>query len=166
MFSFQLLSFVALILTFQLLENADLQSFLILPVQRMPRYEMLLKVFILFHYFFQNLTSSSYPFSLTIIHHNSYNYLINQELCANTPTDHPDFNNLTVAIESIVQINKYLNEKKRIADSNQRLIEMETELSGKLVRELIKPNMQLKHEEEVNFKKIRKKERERVKFSN
>jgi FYVE/RhoGEF/PH domain-containing protein 5/6 len=96
------------------MENNGLQSFLILPVQRMPRYEMLLK-----------------------------------ELFKDTPPTHPDHTTLTTAIDAIVKINIYLNEKKKQAESNQRLLDLAQDLSGKLAHELVRPNMHLKHDEEV-----------------
>jgi FYVE/RhoGEF/PH domain-containing protein 5/6 len=96
------------------MEGNGLQSFLILPVQRMPRYEMLLK-----------------------------------ELYKDTSASHPDHTPLATAIEGIVQINIYLNEKKKQAESNQRLLDLAQDLSGKLAHELVRPNMHLRHDEEV-----------------
>lgn len=99
-----------------LMENNGLQSFLILPVQRMPRYEMLLK-----------------------------------ELYKDTAPTHPDYATLATAIDAIVKINIYLNEKKKQAEANQRLLDLAQDLSGKLAHELVRPNMHLKHDEEIAY---------------
>jgi len=73
----------------------SLMSYLIMPVQRIPRYEILLK-----------------------------------ELERNTPEDHPDYENLKIALSKIIDINEYINEKKKIAESSFKLLEITDVLVG------------------------------------
>jgi len=74
----------------------SLFGYLIMPVQRVPRYALLLR-----------------------------------ELEKCTPEDHPDFENLKVALSKILDINDYLNEKKRVAESSFKLLEITENLIGK-----------------------------------
>eukprot|EP01129_Flabellula_baltica_P015835 TRINITY_DN8201_c0_g1_i1.p1 TRINITY_DN8201_c0_g1~~TRINITY_DN8201_c0_g1_i1.p1 ORF type:complete len:779 (-),score=145.45 TRINITY_DN8201_c0_g1_i1:1-2337(-) len=72
-----------------------LQGFLITPIQRIPRYQLLL-----------------------------------QELLRNTPTDHPDYPHLTKAIDSIIEVANYVNEKKKQAENMNRVSVISSRLTG------------------------------------
>jgi len=69
-----------------------------MPVQRIPRYNMLLK-----------------------------------DLVKHTWEDHPDANNLNVALQKITEVAEYLNEKKRQAEMLKILVLIQSAISGKKV---------------------------------
>jgi len=75
--------------------SLDMNSLLIMPVQRVPRYELLLR-----------------------------------ELIRFTEETHVDYNNLVQAMESIRQVNAYINKKKKDIDSRQKLSVIQKEVKG------------------------------------
>jgi hypothetical protein len=99
-----------------------LHSLLIQPIQRMPRYLLLLEVslFIIFHF-------HSYLFYLILFHEQ-------KDLLKNTKEDHPDFNYLASAIEKVKKINLQMNESKRESESLQQvfLLSLTLKPSGKV----------------------------------
>jgi hypothetical protein len=56
--------------------------------------------------------------------------LYEQQLKDHTEPDHPDYNNICQALEKVIQINNYLNEKQREFEDRSKLIEAAFELVG------------------------------------
>eukprot|EP01105_Mastigella_eilhardi_P018752 TRINITY_DN4371_c0_g1_i2.p1 TRINITY_DN4371_c0_g1~~TRINITY_DN4371_c0_g1_i2.p1 ORF type:complete len:616 (-),score=169.15 TRINITY_DN4371_c0_g1_i2:1106-2953(-) len=79
-------------------------AFLIMPVQRIPRYSLLLK-----------------------------------ELVKYTDSDHPDFANLNKAVEVIRGTASEINESKRKAEAQQKVVQIQS-LLGEQVPNLVKPH--------------------------
>eukprot|EP01133_Synstelium_polycarpum_P005891 gene5891-6815_t len=75
--------------------NADINTLLIMPVQRIPRYELLLR-----------------------------------EILSHTEADHVEYQSIKTAHESIKNINKYINERKRNVDNRSRLVELQKEIKN------------------------------------
>lgn len=69
-------------------QNTDFDSFLILPIQRIPRYKLLLKV-------------STFPFLL----------VIPKDLVKHTPKDHLDYHDLSKALDKISEIADWVNNR-------------------------------------------------------
>jgi len=91
-------------------QSIDLSSFLIMPVQRIPRYVLLL-----------------------------------QDLVKNTNPDHPDYGNLTQALEKMRETANGINSSKRAADSTRRLMSIQSSLRG-YSESLVQPHRKLEHE--------------------
>jgi len=88
----------------------DLESYLIMPVQRTPRYQLLL-----------------------------------QQLKDHTEPEHPDYNNICLALEKVIQINNYLNERQREFEDRAKLIEAAFEFVGAHADEIVRPHRTLIH---------------------
>jgi len=73
----------------------ELDSYLILPIQRIPRYNLLLDV-----------------------------------LFKNTPENHPDYENLRNALDKMKETADYINERKRDSDAINKILEVQSILSG------------------------------------
>ena len=78
------------------------------PVQRLPRYSLLLKASENFHFL-------------------GYSFLF-QELLKYTGTDHKDYDNIKQAILKFDQINVYLNESRRVSESTHKIEAMKKEI--------------------------------------
>ncbi|EGC39499.1 hypothetical protein DICPUDRAFT_96538 [Dictyostelium purpureum] len=89
------------------INNFELDSFLILPVQRIPRY-----------------------------------YLLLQDLVKHTWPEHPDQKPLAEAAEKIRNVANFLNERKRQMENIQKFSEIQANLVGKGIPELITPSRQ------------------------
>ncbi|EFA77564.1 pleckstrin domain-containing protein [Heterostelium album PN500] len=74
----------------------DLSAFLIMPIQRLPRYVLLL-----------------------------------QDLVKFTSDDHPDYDNLSVALKKMKDVAEYVNEKKREAENLNQVLNIQHSLVGK-----------------------------------
>eukprot|EP01088_Endostelium_zonatum_P015996 TRINITY_DN4135_c0_g1_i6.p1 TRINITY_DN4135_c0_g1~~TRINITY_DN4135_c0_g1_i6.p1 ORF type:complete len:436 (-),score=102.46 TRINITY_DN4135_c0_g1_i6:73-1380(-) len=72
----------------------DLASLLIQPVQRLPRYQLLI-----------------------------------QELIKCTEKDHVDYVNLNKALEVVKELNKYVNERKRVSDNKAKITELQKKIT-------------------------------------
>ncbi|PRP78649.1 RhoGEF domain-containing protein [Planoprotostelium fungivorum] len=75
----------------------DLTSHLILPIQRIPRYQMLL-----------------------------------ERLKAKTHRKHPDYEALSQALDKIIEVARYVNEKKREAEGINRVTRIEMRMKGRI----------------------------------
>jgi len=97
--------------------NLDLESFLIMPIQRVPRYSLLLR-----------------------------------DLLKQTPTTHPDHDNLTEALKKIGEVNSYLNQQKAKADERTKLVnEIKTVHGFKRIEDIAAPNRRLILKQRVAF---------------
>jgi hypothetical protein len=67
-----------------------------------------------------------------------------------TSPSHADFENLTLAIQEIRNINCHLNEKKKQFENNSEFLEIIENLTGKLATSLVQPNRQFIHKEQVS----------------
>eukprot|EP00727_Mastigamoeba_balamuthi_P012485 m51a1_g786 putative domain containing protein (416) ;mRNA; r:625356-627153 len=85
------------------LKGLELGSFLIMPIQRIPRYVMLL-----------------------------------QDLVKHTPASHADYDKLCSALSKVQEIAVSINEKKRDAESQAKILEID-ELVGGKPESLVKP---------------------------
>lgn len=77
------------------LEHRGLEDFLIRPVQRIPRYFLLL-----------------------------------QDLVRHTSADHPDYANLSFAVQKVQAVAEYMNEKKREAENIMKVTEIQEMIEG------------------------------------
>lgn len=96
-----------------------IESYLILPIQRTPRYVLLLK-----------------------------------DLLRNTPTDHPDFNELQKSFENMEEVLKYINEKKLDFENHYKTTKIFHSIIGSeenydKIRKLGKPHRRLVFEGEL-----------------
>lgn len=85
--------------------KVDLGALLITPVQRCPRYELLLRV----------RSSCFSSFGLTPL----------QDLIKLTPPEHSDYQALVTAREKVQEQNQYINEKKKDYETRMKLIEIQ-----------------------------------------
>ncbi|KAL6076105.1 putative mitochondrial DNA polymerase I protein C [Balamuthia mandrillaris] len=84
--------------------NVDLPSFLITPVQRIPRYKLLLT-----------------------------------DLAKHTWEEHPDYKNLILALEKITETATYVNQKQNEALNVQKVLSIQSTLTGKRLESLVDP---------------------------
>lgn len=93
-----------------------------MPVQRVPRYELLLRV----------ISRSVFSFfTYSFIH-------CLQELIRFTDESHVDYKNLQKAQKAIQQVNTYINQKKKDVDSRQKLTAIQNQVKNC-------PNLMLAH---------------------
>eukprot|EP01087_Luapelamoeba_hula_P017914 TRINITY_DN569_c1_g1_i1.p1 TRINITY_DN569_c1_g1~~TRINITY_DN569_c1_g1_i1.p1 ORF type:complete len:808 (-),score=160.74 TRINITY_DN569_c1_g1_i1:172-2595(-) len=81
---------------------ASLSSYLITPIQRIPRYQLLLK-----------------------------------DLLKHTWSDHPDFDDITLALDLITKTAVHVNEKQKEAENISKCISVQNSLSGKKIENLL-----------------------------
>lgn len=74
----------------------ELSSFIINPIQQLPRYIMLLS-----------------------------------DLLRNTPADHPDHTNISVAAEKMKKLTEHVNEQKRESETTAAIVNVQHRLRGK-----------------------------------
>ncbi|ORY01401.1 hypothetical protein K493DRAFT_405577 [Basidiobolus meristosporus CBS 931.73] len=97
----------------------NLQGYLLLPVQRIPRYKMLL-----------------------------------QDLLANTLPDHPDIQDLRLALEEITIRAQEINERKREHERKHRVIAIQAKIKGACEIPLVQPHRRYIHEGTLHLHKI------------
>ncbi|KAJ3450088.1 faciogenital dysplasia protein [Anaeramoeba flamelloides] len=88
-------------------KKMDIISFLILPVQRVPRYNLLLS-----------------------------------EILKHTPKEHPDYENLSIALEKTKELSNEINKKIQEYERLTKLTEIQSYFDSSL-RDLVKPNRDL-----------------------
>ena len=91
--------------------KTQISSFLILPVQRIPRYEMLLGVTRR-----EGVRHSNWP----------------QDLLKHTVKAHPDYSNLAAAFSKIQEVAKYVDEKKAEHERVAKVLEFQDRIQGKV----------------------------------
>ncbi|KAK9763322.1 hypothetical protein K7432_010115 [Basidiobolus ranarum] len=97
----------------------NLQGYLLLPVQRIPRYKMLLR-----------------------------------DLLANTLPDHPDIEDLRLALEQISTRAQEINERKREHERKHRVISIQAKIKGASEIPLVQPQRRYIHEGILHLHKI------------
>lgn len=114
----------------------NLAGFLIMPIQRIPRYHLLLAVcslvFSLPKFIFFNIA------------------IVFQDLVKHTWKDHPDYNNLRQAAEQMEQTSTLLNQKKKLAEGLKRLAEVAGLLRNEIPFYLAEPHRRLIREEKFD----------------
>ncbi len=88
-----------------------LESFLVMPIQRLPRYVLLLKV-----------PPFSFLCSLLIPKY--------QELRKYTQESHPDYKFIASAIGELERVTKVFNEVQREKESTEKITELQTSVLG------------------------------------
>ncbi|KAK9768293.1 hypothetical protein K7432_001204 [Basidiobolus ranarum] len=97
----------------------NLQGYLLLPVQRIPRYKMLL-----------------------------------QDLLTNTLPDHPDIQDLRLALEEITTRAQEINERKREHERKHRVISIQAKIKGASEIPLVQPHRRYIHEGTLHLYRI------------
>ncbi len=92
---------------------------LILPVQRLPRYELLLGVNTILSMRISSLSIRLQIYTLTL----SIDTL--QDLLKSTERDHSDYLQVEKALEEVKKMNAFLNQKKLEADSLNRMLQVQ-----------------------------------------
>ena len=60
-----------------------------------------------------------------------------QDLLRNTPEDHPDHENLVIALNKIEEVVAYVNERKRLAENLQKILDVSNQIEATEVRSLL-----------------------------
>ena len=96
-------------------EYETLESFLITPVQRIPRYNLLLGVRI--HCIFVTVVRVLSRFS--------------QEILKHTNESHPDYPDLAAAYEKVQETARYVNDRAREAEQLAKVYTIQNQITGK-----------------------------------
>jgi len=113
---------------------------LVTPVQRIPRYSLLLKVRQLTHSLTHSLAGS-------LIHS------LVQELLKQTAESHPDFENISKALRQIQEFTSTINESIRETDNYRKLAELVKDNKNYIgFEKIVAPNRTLVHETDVEVK--------------